>query len=118
MFKFSRSSAVIAMPHAYPNFLNKGNDPLQMQMPNCFDYPLVFVDVGENLVMVNDVVTPSNSPVAPIEEEELEEAPLDVNVSECSCEEKSSRRVVRTQIDRSAWDHQLSLNLHALAIYL
>jgi hypothetical protein len=42
---------------------------------------LVFVDVGENLVMTDDVAKPSNPPVAPIEEEELEEAPLDANVS-------------------------------------
>ncbi len=26
--------------------------------------------------------------------------------------------MVRTQVDSSAWDHQLSLNPHALAIYL
>ncbi len=26
--------------------------------------------------------------------------------------------MVRTQVDRSAWDHRLSLNSHALAIYL
>jgi hypothetical protein len=25
---------------------------------------------------------------------------------------------VRTRVDRSAWDHRLSLNPHALAIYL
>jgi hypothetical protein len=31
--------------------------------------------------MVDDVATPSNPPVAPMEQEELEEAPLDVNVS-------------------------------------
>jgi hypothetical protein len=32
--------------------------------------------------MADDVVTPSNPPVALIEEEELDETPLDVNVSE------------------------------------
>jgi hypothetical protein len=42
--------------------------------------PLVFVDVGEDLIMVNDVVTPLNPLVALIEEEELEETPLYVNV--------------------------------------
>jgi hypothetical protein len=41
---------------------------------------LVFVDASEILVMVDDVVTPSNLPVALIEEEELEKSPLDVNV--------------------------------------
>jgi hypothetical protein len=41
-----------------------------------------------------------------------------MNVSQRSCEEKPSRKVVRTQIDRSTWDHWLSFNPHALAIYL
>jgi hypothetical protein len=87
-------------------------------MPNCSGYPSVFVDAGENLVMVDDVVTPSKPPFAPIEEEELEEAPFDVNVSQRSCKEEPSRRVVRTRVDRSAWDCHLSPNPHALVIYL
>jgi hypothetical protein len=70
------------MPYAYPNFLNKGNDPLRMQVPTCFDYLSVFVEAGENLVMADDVATPSNPPIAPIEKEELEETPFDVNVSQ------------------------------------
>jgi hypothetical protein len=57
---------------------------------------LVFVDAGENLVMADDVTTPSNLLVSLVEKEELEEAPLDVNVSQRSREEKSSRRVVHT----------------------
>jgi hypothetical protein len=73
--------------------------------------------------MVDDVATPSNPPVAPVDKEELEEEPLDevaleVNVSQRSCEEKPSRKVVRTRVDRSAWDRRLSLNPHALTIYL
>jgi hypothetical protein len=68
--------------------------------------------------MADDVATPSNLPVAPVEEEELEEAPLNVIVSQQPCKEESFRRVVRTRIDRSAWDRQLSPNPHALAIYL
>jgi hypothetical protein len=79
---------------------------------------LVFVDACENLVMPDDVATPSNLPVSPVEKEELEEAPLDMNVSHRSCEEESSRRVVRTQVDRLAWDRRLSPNPHALVIYL
>jgi hypothetical protein len=79
---------------------------------------LVYVDASENLVMVNDVSTPSNPPVSLVEKEELEEAPLDVNVSQRSREEEPSRRVVRTQVDHSAWDHRLSPNPYALAIYL
>jgi hypothetical protein len=66
---------------------------------------LVFVDAGENLVMADDVTTPSNPLVSLIKKEELEEAPLDLNVSQRSREEKISRRVVRTRVDRSAWDH-------------
>jgi hypothetical protein len=41
-----------------------------------------------------------------------------VNVSQWSRKEEPSRRVVRTQIDHLAWDRWLSLNPHALAIYL
>jgi hypothetical protein len=67
-----------------------------MQMPNCSGYLWFFVDAGENLVMTDDVTTPSNPPVAPIEEEKLKEAPLNVNVSQWSCEEEPSRRVVPT----------------------
>jgi hypothetical protein len=89
-----------------------------MQMPIWFDYLSVFVDVGEILVMADDVATPSNPPVAPMEQEELEEAPLDVNVFQWTCEKKSSRRVVCIRVNHSAWDHQLSPNPHALAIYL
>ncbi len=68
--------------------------------------------------MVDHVATPSNSSVAPVEQEELEEVPLVVNVSQRPREEESSRRVVRTRVDRSAWDRRLSPNPHALAIYL
>jgi hypothetical protein len=93
-----------------------------------FLLPSVFVDVGDNLVMADDVATPSNPPIAAVDKEELEEATLDetpfdeialeVNVSHQSREEKPSRRVVHTRVDRLAWYHQLSPNPHALAIYL
>jgi hypothetical protein len=73
--------------------------------------------------MADDVATPSNPPIAPVDKEELEEAPLDevvleVNVSQRSHEEEPSRRVVHTRVDRSACDHRLSPNPHALTIYL
>ncbi len=60
--------------------------------------------------MADDVATPSNPPVAPVDKEELEEAPLnevalEVNVSQRSREEEPSRRVVRTRVGRSVWDH-------------
>jgi len=70
------------------------------------------------LVMADDDVTPSNPPVAPVQQEELEEAPFDLNVSQRPREEEPPRRVVRTRVDRSIWDHQLFLNPRALAIYL
>ncbi len=41
-----------------------------------------------------------------------------MNVSQQSHEEESSRRMVHTQVDRSAWDRRLSPNPHALTIYL
>ncbi len=80
-----------------------------------FLLPSVFVDAGDNLVMADDVVTLSNPPVAGVDKEEFEEATLDrtpfdevaleVNVSQRSHEEEPSRRVVRTRVDRLAWDH-------------
>ncbi len=78
---------------------------------------LVFVDAGENLIIANDVITPSNPPISLVKKEELEEASLDVNVSQRSHEEPS-KRVVRTRVDCSAWNHRLSPNPHALAIDL
>ncbi len=73
--------------------------------------------------MADDVATPSEPLVAPVDKEKLEEAPFDevaleVNVSQRSREEEPSRRVVRTRVVRSAWDRRLSPNSHALAIYL
>jgi hypothetical protein len=41
-----------------------------------------------------------------------------VNVFQWSREEEPSKQVVRTRVDRSAWDRWLSPNPHALAIYL
>ncbi len=70
--------------------------------------PLVFVDVGEDSVMANDVIMPSNPPIMPIKKEEFEETPFDMNVSHWSHEKKLSRRVVRTQVDCSRWDHRSS----------
>ncbi len=68
--------------------------------------------------MADDVATPSNPQVSLVEKEELEEAPLDVKVSQRSREEEPSRRMVRIRVDRSAWDRRLFPNPHVLAIYL
>jgi len=69
------------------------------------------------LVMADDDATPSNPLVALVQQEELEEAPLDFNVSQWPHEEPP-RRVVRIRVDRSGWDRRLSPNPHALTIYL
>ncbi len=49
---------------------------------------MVFVDACDDSIMANDVVMPLNPLVVPVEEEELEEAPLDVNISQWSHDEK------------------------------
>jgi hypothetical protein len=67
MSDFSRSSTVITTPFAYPNFLNKGNNPLRMQVPNYFGYLSIFVDVNENLVMADDIAMPLNPSIVLIE---------------------------------------------------
>jgi hypothetical protein len=89
-----------------------------MQMPNCFGYFSVFVDACENVIMVDDVTTPSNPPVTPIEKEDIKETPFNVNVFIWSCEEKPSKKVVRTLINHLAWDYRLFPSPHALAMYL
>ncbi len=66
---------------------------------------MVFVDGSEDSIMANVVTTSLNPTVVPIEKEELEETLLDVNVSQRSREKEPSKRVVRTQVDRSTWDH-------------
>jgi hypothetical protein len=68
--------------------------------------------------MADDVAAPLNPLVAPVEQEELKEALLNVNVSQRPREEGPSKRMVRIRVDRSAWDRRLSPNPHALAIYL
>ncbi len=77
--------------------------------------------------MADDFAMPSNPSVAAVNKEELEKATLgtsfdevvlEVNVSERSRKEKPFRKVMRTQVDRSAWDRRLSPNPHVLAIYL
>ncbi len=67
--------------------------------------------------MADDVTMPLNLPVSLVEKEELEEALLDMNVSQWSREEDLSKRMVRSRVDRSAWDHRLFPNPHALTIY-
>ncbi len=110
---------VIATPYIYPNLLNKRHQPPLNASTKFFWLPLlIFVDVGEALNMADDVVTLSNPPIVPVEEEKLEETSLDVNVFQRLCDEKSFQRVVHIWINRSTWDFQSSPNPRALTIYL
>jgi hypothetical protein len=85
--------------------LNKCINPSKCKYQIVLATPLVFINACEDLIMADDVVTPSNPPIAPIKEvEKLKETPLDVNVSQWSCNEKPFKRVVHTQVDRLAWD--------------
>ncbi len=70
------------------------------------------------LVMPDGDATPSNPPIAPVQQEELEEALFDLNVSQRPREEKPPKRVVCTRVAHSVWDHRLSPNPRVLAIYL
>ncbi len=103
MFEVSWGFAVTPTPYTYPNLLNKkASTPSERKYHIIFATLLVFIDARENLVIANDVATPSNPPISPVEKEKLEEAPLDVNVFQWSREEEPSRRVMRTQVDCSA----------------
>ncbi len=55
------------MPSAYPNYLNKGKTPFECKCQIDSTTFRFFVDAGENLVMADDVATPSNLLVAPVE---------------------------------------------------
>jgi hypothetical protein len=83
-----------------------------------FVLPFWFLLMQVQLIMADDDATTSNPPVAPIQQEELEEAPFALNVSQQPREEEPPRRVVRTRVNRSVWDRRLSPNPHALVIYL
>ncbi len=54
--------------------------------------------------MADDVATLSNLLVAPVQQEELEEVPLDLDVSQRPRKEEPPRRVVHTRVARSVWD--------------
>jgi hypothetical protein len=58
---------------------------------------LVFVDACEDSITADDVVMPLNPLVTLIKKEEFEKTSLDVNVSQWSCEEELSRRMVHTK---------------------
>ncbi len=66
-----------------------------------FALPSWFLLMQVQLVMADDDATLSNPPVAPVQQEELKEAPLDLNVSQRPREEEPPKKVVRTRVDRS-----------------
>ncbi len=57
--------------------LNERPRPLLNASTTLFLLPFVFVDEGDNLVMADDVVTPSNPLVIAVDKEKLEEATFD-----------------------------------------
>jgi hypothetical protein len=65
--------------------------------------------------MADDVATPSNPPVAQIEQEEFEATSFDVIISQRPHEEELPRRVVCTRVDcSSVSSHTLSEDLGPL----
>jgi hypothetical protein len=75
--------------------------PVVVVSTTLFVLPSWFLLMQVQLVMAGDDATLSNPPVTPVQQEELEEAPLDLNVFQRPREEKPPRRVVRTRVDRS-----------------
>jgi hypothetical protein len=63
----------------------KASTPLNAST-TLFVLPSWFLLMQVQLVMANDDATPSNPPVAPVQQEELEEAPFDLNVFQRSRE--------------------------------
>jgi hypothetical protein len=79
-----------SLPHLTPtlNLLNKKALTLFERKYHIVSATLlVFVDAGENLIMVDDVATPSNLPISLVEKEEFKETQFDMNVSQRSREE-------------------------------
>jgi hypothetical protein len=68
----------------------KTSTPFECKYSIFFATFLVFVDEGENLVMVDDVATLSNLLISLIEKGELKEAPLNVNISQRSHKKEPS----------------------------
>lgn len=118
MSRFSWSSVVIVTHYAYFNFLNKTSTPFECKYQIVPATLLVFINASEHLIMVNNVVMPLNPSVALVKEKKLEERPLDVNVPQWSCEKKLFRKMVCIRVNHSTWDRRLSLNPHALTIFL
>jgi hypothetical protein len=74
----------LSLPHIMPTLIPKINasTPFKCKYQIVLATISIFVDVGEDLLMVDDVATPSNPLVVPVKEEELEKTSLDVNVSQ------------------------------------
>ncbi len=68
--------------------------------------------------MVDDATTPSNAPIVLVEKEELEETPLDVNVSQCPREANRLEKWCAPELIIQHRIVEFSYNPHALTIYL
>jgi hypothetical protein len=69
-----------------------------------FVLPSWFLLMQVQLNMTDDDATPSIPPIAPVQQEKLEEALLDLDVSQRPREAEPPRRGVRTRVARSVWD--------------
>jgi hypothetical protein len=58
----------------------------------------LFIDIGKDRTMADDATTFSFLLVMLVQDEELEEAPIDMNVSQRLSEEELIGKVVRTQM--------------------
>ncbi len=79
---------------------------------------LVFVDASEDSVMVDDVIMPSNPPIAPVGFFFFKKHHLTRMFPNGRATKNLFWRVVRIRVDHSAWDLWSSLNPHTLTIYL
>jgi hypothetical protein len=69
--------------YAYLNFQNKNIKSFECKYQVCcFDTLLFFVDIGKNLIIVDDATKSLTLSIVLIQNEELEETLFDVNVSQ------------------------------------
>jgi hypothetical protein len=79
---------------------------------------LFFINVGGNIIMVDDVTTSSNPSSVPIQDDFFLKTPFNMNVFQQPCEEELIRSVMHTRMAKFVWNYQVSSKLCALAIYL
>jgi hypothetical protein len=105
--------------YIYLNFQNKNIKPSSNASPK-FVVSVIFLffnDIGRNPIMADDATMSSNLLIVP-KRNELEEAPVDLKVSQQPCEKELIKKVVHTKVVHFVWDHQMLYNPFALAIHL